>query len=1171
LAEVLIATVILAVIGLTIVYVQSFMSRQSVQLRERVFATEKSIQVMEQLRALVSGSEKININVLDDYDDGTTYSPILTSDKNISDPAHPISGNKTVAAGWKYLRRISVVRVPEEPFARKVYVRFYRSSPANPAVPGAVLAETVSILKTISSDFVPTMTMDVYIIAVENVPGWWSSLSTMVPMFESVLSDLQTRNPGLILRTHWIRRLAYGRDRYYKPYINNETYTNDVAMPLVYFYPGLLRKADNTDFYFYDPEKIQGQINIDGVITNPESYNLCDQYNHAVRYPDEVRLYDYNKAQAVLNNQPVPEISLRMLLEQMNSDPASLKNILLVNLHGELLPLPPMRNYSDAAKDPANYPHARLVTHPEQLSYAAGSQVKLRVYPYTVGASGANGLYYSWSGISPPSDPFNAANLKMSRMDQSINFDWSTGSPGGAVPADKFSVRWTGTIHPKYSEIYTFKTVTDDGVRLSIDGVLIIDNWNDHSVSTNTCTMSFPFTAGQSHAVQMDYYENATNAVAKLCWSSPRQEEEPIDFSRIAVATVYVPSDTINTSNITVQKISGDATTRYQRDTVFDLSAGTMCVVSHPSAGGTLFTLYDTPVIHSTSSVSGGLNAANKLYGMEYIPCPVDGGFDDDLTMSSATKNTARWIITLAPGALSTDVHAIETRIGDNLSVGTSAPFYNLSRTYVWVGVTPPATEQFQFIGDPRHCPYLDVKQAHGYNWYFRSVPNTANSYSGFTKTAAGWGDDGLDVDVPRFFQTYRSGLLNTQAIWSAMNGFSYYYYGVGGEFGSDIDPLPNAIPFIKTPWSTTGETSSVFVDEILPYGPALNRSRIVANTLNSWYAKYWLGELYPDDQYSAWISTGNIATGAGKFYRANHTTFSDFDRNRTVRTGSKGCSSFINGKASGGSGPFCHESGTYTGTLTALGLTMSSVFNFPLLATIDAPRPFVLDYGTGNLPTEWNDAVYQNLRTVISIPSGTRIYYDSTRGSPYNSSAVIKDVFGSSTCYIVASGLATQADFGTVQMGKFVLMSMIQGFLDAGLYTGQDQISQIPMVSLTKPLISDTFDNPGSIHFEWAAQWQRWDGQPYTADYSSSYSESTLLGYSLKYSPDRGVTWYYCSDNSLAVAGGKDAAHLTTATSYDWPVTAFSRGSYIVSIECYRQNIDLHYSYDQIQIYINK
>jgi len=43
--------------------------------------------------------------------------------------------------------------------------------------------------------------------------------------------------------------------------------------------------------------------------------------------------------------------------------------------------------------------------------------------------------------------------------------------------ADTFSVRWTGYVVPNYSQAHTFYARTDDGVRVWVNNVQIIDNW----------------------------------------------------------------------------------------------------------------------------------------------------------------------------------------------------------------------------------------------------------------------------------------------------------------------------------------------------------------------------------------------------------------------------------------------------------------------------------------------------------------------------------------------------------------------------------------------------------------------------------------------------------------------------------------------------------------------
>jgi len=107
------------------------------------------------------------------------------------------------------------------------------------------------------------------------------------------------------------------------------------------------------------------------------------------------------------------------------------------------------------------------------------------------------------------------------RLDTSINFDWGTGAPGvGNIGVDNFSVRWSGSIRAPVTGSYIFQTISDDGVRLWVNGQQIINNWTDHSVTTNNST-SIVLTSGQSYTIVMEFYENGGSAVAKLNWLVP--------------------------------------------------------------------------------------------------------------------------------------------------------------------------------------------------------------------------------------------------------------------------------------------------------------------------------------------------------------------------------------------------------------------------------------------------------------------------------------------------------------------------------------------------------------------------------------------------------------------------------------------------------------------------
>jgi MSHA biogenesis protein MshQ len=123
------------------------------------------------------------------------------------------------------------------------------------------------------------------------------------------------------------------------------------------------------------------------------------------------------------------------------------------------------------------------------------------------------------------------------RIDSSVNFDWGTGTPGvSGLGADNFSVRWTGSLRAPSTGAYQFQTVSDDGVRLWINNILVIDNWTDHAATTNTSN-TINLVAGQSYPVKLEFYENGGFAVMQLNWSQPTNSS----FTSISTQSGVVP------------------------------------------------------------------------------------------------------------------------------------------------------------------------------------------------------------------------------------------------------------------------------------------------------------------------------------------------------------------------------------------------------------------------------------------------------------------------------------------------------------------------------------------------------------------------------------------------------------------------------------------------------
>ena len=111
---------------------------------------------------------------------------------------------------------------------------------------------------------------------------------------------------------------------------------------------------------------------------------------------------------------------------------------------------------------------------------------------------------------------------------EAIDFDWGGGSPGGAVPTDEFSARWTGTVRAESTGAYRFRTVSDDGVRLWVGGQALIDNWTVHPPTTDD-SGAINLTAGQRYPIRVEFYEAGGGAVMKLYWLRPGQSSwEPV-------------------------------------------------------------------------------------------------------------------------------------------------------------------------------------------------------------------------------------------------------------------------------------------------------------------------------------------------------------------------------------------------------------------------------------------------------------------------------------------------------------------------------------------------------------------------------------------------------------------------------------------------------------------
>jgi CSLREA domain-containing protein len=122
--------------------------------------------------------------------------------------------------------------------------------------------------------------------------------------------------------------------------------------------------------------------------------------------------------------------------------------------------------------------------------------------------------------------------LLLERADGPIRFQWGQGPPGPGVESDSFSVRWVGEIEPEFSETYTFSAQWNEGLRLWVDGDLVIDGVG----TIQSLSGSIALAAGRRTAIVLEYFEGTGDAHVELRWRSPSTPEQVIPASRFLYA-----------------------------------------------------------------------------------------------------------------------------------------------------------------------------------------------------------------------------------------------------------------------------------------------------------------------------------------------------------------------------------------------------------------------------------------------------------------------------------------------------------------------------------------------------------------------------------------------------------------------------------------------------------
>jgi glucose/arabinose dehydrogenase len=163
----------------------------------------------------------------------------------------------------------------------------------------------------------------------------------------------------------------------------------------------------------------------------------------------------------------------------------------------------------------------------------ASGQHTLRVEYFELGGGAVAKFDYERIGDVVPADPgftgeyFGNRDLAgapvLTRQDEKIDFDWGQGSPASGVPVNNFSARWTKS-QSFAAGTYRFTTTTDDGVRVFVDGVQVINKWVNQGVTTHTGTRTL--TEG-THQIVVEYFDSGGGALARFGYEQTEDVPPP--------------------------------------------------------------------------------------------------------------------------------------------------------------------------------------------------------------------------------------------------------------------------------------------------------------------------------------------------------------------------------------------------------------------------------------------------------------------------------------------------------------------------------------------------------------------------------------------------------------------------------------------------------------------
>lgn len=110
------------------------------------------------------------------------------------------------------------------------------------------------------------------------------------------------------------------------------------------------------------------------------------------------------------------------------------------------------------------------------------------------------------------------------RTDDSIDFQWGASTPDPMLTSPTYSVLWSGTLTPEFSETYTFHATVSGVIVVWIDGDIVVLRFADEPLTQVSGDVLLE--AGVQHSLVVAYLPFTQEGSVRLEWSSPSVPRE---------------------------------------------------------------------------------------------------------------------------------------------------------------------------------------------------------------------------------------------------------------------------------------------------------------------------------------------------------------------------------------------------------------------------------------------------------------------------------------------------------------------------------------------------------------------------------------------------------------------------------------------------------------------